>query len=177
MHITNLREHLISRGMNPDLYLVYYDNVNSVVTFMLHNGAGMVVGYQKYNPNTTNKKNNDPQESRYYTYLPTGVDGVFGMETYDPDKKDIYIVEGIFKAAVLHRLGYNAFAVLSNHPKRMKPWFNILKATHNLIAIGDNDAAGAKLVSCVGSGMVGPADLDEMADTDIVSLLGTAKTR
>jgi len=46
-----------------------------------------------------------------------------------------------------------------------------LRQTWNLIAIGDNDDAGRKLVNIVGKGFQSPEDLDEMSDEDIHSLL------
>lgn len=178
--VDSLKEHLRSRKMNPDLYNVNYDSVDGVITFYLYNGIGHLVGYQQYRPDQTAKKSNDPKDSRYYTYLPSGVDGVFGLETLDINKKDIYIVEGVFKAGTLHRLGFNAIAVLTNSPKRLKPWFRILKANFNLIAIGDPDAAGQKLVNTVKAGYLSPLDLDEMQDQDILDLiegLGAVKNR
>lgn len=167
-----LRQHLIERGMNPDLYNVQYDSDERVCTFYLYNGTGDLVGYQQYRPDQTSKKMNDPKLSRYFTYLKSDKDGVFGLETVDSKSKVIYIVEGVFKAAVLHRLGFNAIAVLTNHPKRLKPWFRILRAQGwILIAIGDNDPAGQKLVNTVKSGFLSPVDLDEMRDEDILELL------
>lgn len=168
----SLKQHLITRGMDPDLYQVTYDDVEGVVTFMLYNGVGAIVGYQQYRPAQVSKqKKNNPKEGRYYTYLPRETDGVFGWDLVDFNNKTIYVVEGVFKAGVLHRLGYNAIAVLTSTPKRLKPWFRILKATMNLVAIGDNDDAGRKLVNIVGKGFQSPTDLDEMADEDITKLL------
>ena len=164
-------EHLRSRGMDHTLYRVYYNCDQGIITFPLYNGMRVMTGYQQYRPDQTFKKINDPKMSRYYTYLPEGVDGVFGLETLDKNKKTIYIVEGVFKAATLHRLGFNSIAVLTNHPKRLKPWFRILKATFDLIAIGDPDAAGQKLVNTVKKGFLSPLDLDEMTDEDILKLL------
>ena len=71
----------------------------------------------------------------------------------------------------MHRLGFNALAVLTSTPKRLKPWFRILRQTWNLVAIGDNDDAGRKLVNIVGKGFQSPADLDEMTDEEILLLL------
>ena len=67
--------------------------------------------------------------------------------------------------------------MLTSHPKRLKTWFRILKATYELIGIGDNDKAGQKLVNTVKKGFLSPVDLDEMADKEIIELLGTAKSR
>ena len=172
-----LKSHLRDRGMEPNLYgSIHYDSVAWLVTFYLHNGAGEVVGYQQYNPREQSKKLNDPALSRYFTYLPKGKSGVFGVEQLDKTKRTIYIVEGIFKAGVLHRLGFNALAVLSDSPKQLKSYFRILKATHDLVAIGDPDAAGERLVRIVKKGFTSPLDLDEMKDSEVLELLGRAMT-
>lgn len=168
----NLRSHLLGRGMDPSLYNVMYDDQEDVITFFLHNFTGKIVGYQQYRPLSNLKKvKNEPKTGRYFTYLPAATDGFFGMEAFDKAKKTIFIVEGVFKAAMLHRLGYNAFAVLSNDPKRMLKLFMLMRVTHDLVAIGDNDKAGQMLVNCVGKGFKSPMDLDEMQDEDIVNMI------
>ena len=166
------RNHLISRGMDPSRYPIAYDPEEGIITFLLFNYNGGLVGYQQYRPDKPSKqKKNDPKTGRYFTYLPKDTDGVFGLDVLDHTDRTIYIVEGIFKAAVLHRLGFNSIAVLTSTPKRLKPWFRILRQTWNLVAIGDNDDAGRKLVNIVGKGFQSPADLDEMTDEEIFSLL------
>lgn len=182
----DLDKHLRERGMNPDLYTnVIYDHEEEVVTFFLHNFLGHIVGYQTYRPNESNKKaKNDPKNGRYYTYLPgksyvgesadpkkVDIDGVWGVEAIDKDRLTMFVVEGVFKAAVLHRLGFNAVATLTATPKRLKPLFSIMKVMYNVVAIGDPDAAGKKLVNIVGNGFTSPLDLDEMSDEDILILL------
>lgn len=171
-----LKDHLRSRGMIPELYNAAYDAEKGCVTFPLFNGMRVQTGYQRYNPDKISKKFNDEEEGRYHTYLPSGVDGVFGLECLDASKPNLYIVEGIFKASKLHSIGENAIAVLTNHPKRLKSWFRILKTVFNLVAIGDNDVAGQKLVSFVGSGFSSPKDLDEMTNEEVIELLGRART-
>lgn len=169
-----LKQHLISRGMNPDLYNVQYDLDEGVVTFYLQNLTGQFTGYQQYRPGSINKKCNDPKQSRYFTYSREGLDCYFGLESLN-FSKTLFLVEGIFKAAVLHRLGFSALAVLTNHPKRMKPFFRILRKTRNLVAIGDPDAAGQKLVNTIGAGFCSPKDLDEMSDSDLLNILSVYK--
>ena len=165
-------EHLISRGMDPSRYPVFYDPEEGIITFLLFNGMGDLVGYQQYRPDQPSKqKKNDPKTGRYFTYLPKDTDGVFGLDVLNHTDRTIYVVEGVFKAAVLHRLGFNAIAVLTSTPKRLKPWFRILRQTWNLIAIGDPDDAGKKLVNTVGRGFQSPLDLDEMSDEGIFELL------
>lgn len=174
----NMLDHLKSRGMNPNLYSVAIDEQERIATFYLYNNInGRIIGYQQYRPDADKKQKNDPKDGRYFTYLPKDTDGVFGLEVLDRTNKTIYITEGIFKAAVLHRLGYNALAVLTSSPKRLKPWFKIMKATYNLVAIGDPDKAGLGLVKIVGNGFQSPLDLDEMTDDDIISLLGAVTNR
>lgn len=173
----SIADHLRSRGMDPDLYHLAYDEEERIATFLLYNLSGHVVGYQQYRPDADKQKKNHPKEGRYFTYLPKDTDGIFGLDLIDPTNRTIYVTEGIFKAAVLHRLGYNAIAVLTSTPKRLKPWFRIMKATWNLVAIGDPDDAGRKLVNMVKTGFQSPADLDEMTDEDIKSLLGAVKNR
>lgn len=166
----NLKQHLIGRGMNPDLYCTNYDEECRVVTWFLYNFSGQVVGYQQYRPDVTDKKiKNNPKDARYYTHL-KNKDGVFGLDVLNSEDRNIFIVEGVFKAGVLHRLGYNSLAVLSSTPKPLKPWFFILKQTWNLVGIGDNDKAGESLVRTVGKGFVSPKDLDEMSDKEIKEL-------
>ncbi len=167
----SLADHLRNRGMNPDLYRVAYDEEERIATFFLYNLSGHIVGYQHYRPEAGKERKNDPKQGRYFTYLPEGKDGVFGLDLLNHEDRTIYVTEGIFKAAVLHRLGYNAIAVLTSTPKRLKPWFRIMKATWNLVAIGDPDDAGRKLVNMVKSGFQSPFDLDEMSDEDIIELL------
>jgi DNA primase len=167
----DLIDHLKNRGMDPYRYSLVVDDQEKIVTFYLQNGAGKIVGYQQYRPDCDNKKMNNAKESRYFTYLPANTDGVFGVDQLDPTKKQIYIVEGIFKAAILHRLGFNAIAVLGDNPKRLKSWFRILKANYELIAIGDNDSAGAGLIRKIGKGFQSPKDLDEMKDEEILNLI------
>jgi len=171
--------------MNPDLYHVFYDEEECICTFLLFNWIGKLVGYQQYRPNQFNKKQkNDPKTGRYYTYLPgrsyvgesadsrkIDVDGFWGAETIDKTKCNVFVVEGIFKAATLHRFGFNAIATLTATPKRLKPLFGILKTNFNLTAIGDPDSAGKQLVNIVGNGFQSPKDLDEMADENILTFL------
>jgi DNA primase len=160
--------------MDPSRYPISYDPEEGIITFLLFNYNGGIVGYQQYRPDQASKqKKNDPKTGRYFTYLPKDTDGVFGLDVLDHTDRTIYIVEGVFKAAVLHRLGFNALAVLTSTPKRLKPWFRILRQTWNLVAIGDNDDAGRKLVNIVKRGFQSPQDLDEMSDEEILELLKT----
>lgn len=168
----NLYEHLYSRSFDPARYScsLGYEPLGPVLSVNLFNLSGEMVGYQLYRPWSNDKKVNDPHTGRYYTYAIAGKDAVFGLEI-DNKRGPLFIVEGIFKAAKLHSLGYNAIAVLTSHPKRMRPWFRILGETRDLIGIGDNDPAGQKLVNTVGRGALSPIDLDEMSDEDVIQFV------
>lgn len=166
----NLYNHLKERGMNPDLYDCHLDDDLGVATFMLYDLSGRLVGYQKYRP-TGDKTRSNAENGRYFTYCPEKTTAVFGLELLDPTDRTLYVTEGIFKAAVLHRLGYNAIAVLTSTPKPMRQWFWLLGKRYNLQAVGDGDSAGAALVRMVGKGFCSPVDLDEMKDEDIEELL------
>lgn len=164
--------HLKERGMNPKLYRLNLCYKTNKITFFLYNLNGQIVGYQHYLPLIEEKGvKNNPKLGRYFTYLPKNTVGLFGLEALNKENRKIYIVEGIFKAAMLHRLGFNAIAVLTSTPKRLKPFFFIMKQTYDLIAIGDNDKAGQYLINIVGKGFKSPKDLDEMEDKAILELL------
>lgn len=159
--------------MEPKLYRHSKCYSTNKVTFFLYNLSGQIVGYQHYRPDKDKARSNHPQYARYYTLVRKGVIGVFGLELLKRDDKTIYIVEGIFKAAVLHRLGFNAVAVLTANPKPLVSWFKALRGRYRLLAIGDGDKAGAELVKIVGAGSCSTVDLDEMDDSAILRFLET----
>lgn len=156
----NLHQHLVGRHFIPELYnSIVLDNENELLTVYLHNLSGQIVGYQQYNPNSTDKRTNSKGEARYYTYRTEGQIAVWGLERLNPKMPDCFVVEGIFKASALHELGFNAIAVLCNNPKPLRGWFKALP--YRLIAIGDNDDAGKKLINAVGLGSRFEKDIDE----------------
>lgn len=164
-------KHLLSRHYDPSRYVHQeIDNVQRILTVTLHNLSGQYVGFQQYRPDVAVKRHNDPRESRYFTYAPRDTTAVWGLESYDRTKPDIYIVEGIFKAATLHSVGLNALAVLTANPLKMEQMFWLMSQTHNVIAIGDNDKAGAQLVKLVGRGFQSD-DLDEMSLDMVADLI------
>jgi hypothetical protein len=174
--------------MDPDLYnlAIYEDHYEcawvddidmSSVTFYLHNLSGQLVGYQRYTPAFTKCKSNNPAMSRYYLFCRTGVTAVFGLEQLDPSKPDLFLTEGIIKAAVLHRLGYNAISVMTCAPKPMVEWIRLMRTQYNIFAIGDGDRGGRLLVDIVGTGIQTDIDLDEMPDEDIISMISNLTCR
>ena len=164
-------KHLLQRYYDPSRYVhQHIDHQERVLTVLLHNLSGQYVGFQQYRPDVKEKRHNDPRESRYFTYAPRDTSALWGFESYDSSKADIYVVEGIFKAAALHSVGQNAVAVLTANPTKMKSLLWLLNIDHNVIAIGDNDAAGAQLVKLVGRGFQSD-DLDEMSLEDVDALI------
>lgn len=166
----NLKSHLFSRHYNCSLYKNHIlDDEENILTVYLHNLCGQFVGYQQYRPNEQAKRLNDPKMSRYFTYSQRGVNACWGLETIESQKKDLYLVEGIFKASSLHMLGYNALALLTSHPKPMRSWLHTMP--YNLIGIGDNDKAGDGIINIAGKGFKLEKDLDEYNLNDLKELL------
>ena len=153
--------------MDPERYHVIVDEEEQIATWFLFDLTGRITGYQQYRPDSMQKKTNDPKDARYYTYVPKMTDAMFGLETVKIDSDPVIIVEGVFKATKLHKLGYAAIAVLTCDPKRQRPFFRILRQTRRLFAVGDPDSAGQKLVNRVKAGFCSVADLDEMSDADV----------
>jgi hypothetical protein len=164
-----LYEHLKARGLDANDYQCVLDEDEYVATFFLFNLNGRITGYQRYNPRSTDKKANDPKLGRYYTYTPRGTDAIFGLET-DDGRGPLFVVEGVFKQSAVRRAGFNCIAVLGSDPKRLRPWFGIVRESRKLISIGDNDPAGEKFVRRVGYGCTSPVDLDEMDVNDVRDL-------
>lgn len=165
-----LTEHLLSRGLDSTKYRVFLNEEEGVATLLLWNLSGQLVGYQVYRPSADKTKKNNPHDGRYFTYVSSGQDAIFGLE-YLTEEGPIFVVEGTFKAIKLLNLGFNAIAILGSTPKRMKPFFSILSETRKLVAIGDNDKAGYSLVVTVGQGTQSTRDLDEMSDQEVLDLV------
>jgi hypothetical protein len=164
----NLPEHLASRGLDVSQYSVGWDT--ETACFMLFNLSGQLVGFQQYRPRISKAPSNDPRQSRYFTYCRDQI-GVWGLETYHWRKDVLFFTEGIFDACKLHNLGLPAVAVLSNDPRKMRPWVACLP--RHTIAVCDADAAGRKLAGLCESAVVCPVgkdlgDLDQQQVLDFV---------
>lgn len=166
----NLIKHLLQRNYDPTRYVnQVLDLENNVLTVMLPNLAGQFVGFQQYRPEVKEKRTNHPNEARYFTYSQRGVTACWGLEVLDPNKPDLFLVEGIFKASALHMLGYNALALLTANPKPMKSWLRTLR--HNLVGIGDGDDAGRYMPRIAGQGFQSELDLDEYSLEELDMLI------
>lgn len=156
----DLCKHLLTRNYDPTRYVnQVLDTQDNILTVYLTNLSGQFVGFQQYRPEEEAKRLNDPRLSRYFTYSPRGVNACWGLEALDSSKRDLYLVEGIFKASTLHMLGYNALALLTSNPKPMKSWLHTMN--YNLIGIGDNDSAGCGIIKIAGKGFKLEKDVDE----------------
>lgn len=168
----NLQKHLLSRNYDPSRYVnQVLDTDNCVLTVYLSNLSGQFVGFQQYRPDVLEKKVNHPKEARYFTYSQRGANACWGLETLDPGKKELFIVEGVFKASALHMLGFNALALLTSHPKPMKSWLHTLP--YDIIGIGDADKAGRGMVNIAGQGFQSERDLDEYSLEELSELINT----
>lgn len=157
------REHLLSRNYDPALYLNQtIDEENNLLTVHVYNLDGKLTGYQCYNP-TGDKKTKIVAGAKYITYTMKGEKAFWGLETIDYSKDTLYVVEGLFKASALHRLGLNAICVFGNNAKHLSDV--LLSFNMKLIAVCDNDDAGLILGRSVermsGSYVVFDKDLDE----------------
>jgi hypothetical protein len=151
--------------MNHDFY-PGHGWEGDVARFPLRNFAGMMTGYIQYRPNG-DKKAQNAETGRYYTFITKGEIGIFGMESLHLSET-IYLTGGMFKAATLHRLGFAALHVSSVSPKVLKHQLYILNRPY--IAIGDNDDEGRTFARRFG-GFTSPIDVDEMPDTDVLAML------
>ena len=158
-------QHLYDRGMRVNRY----HNLGigeGVVTFPLYEFGGRMVGYQDYRPFAPRNSKN-VREARYFTYLPKKVFGYFGLEFLEWPGP-VYLVEGVFKAAKLHRLGLPAIALMGSETKQHMNQLKFMGRPY--IGIGDNDKAGQKFADEL-NGFTSPTDLDEMTDDEVKELL------
>jgi hypothetical protein len=156
--------HLASRGLDASLYSLSWDS--ETVCFFLYNLSGQITGYQQYRPSASKSPRNDPRTGRYYTWAPNAI-AVWGLETYHWRNDVLFFTEGIFDACKLHNLGLPAVAVLSNNPKKMRSWVNILP--RRTIAVCDADSAGEKLADLSDRAIMCPrgTDLGDMSQSEV----------
>jgi len=131
--------------MHRDLDVSKYSGVVAVYTFPLWNLMGQMVGYQQYRPDADKERKLNPKDMRYYTYLPSNTNTAWGLETLNPRKVNLLVVEGIFDAVKLHNAGCNALAVLANNPRPLKSWLHTLG--YNIVPVCEGDKAGRMLAS------------------------------
>lgn len=151
-----IREKLLERGCDLNLPGLYIDDKNNVAYFWLYNLTGEFVGYQRYNPNGrkkfTAKDYSNKLNQKYWTFLRPNLFQnrskacLWGWQFYDHKSKIVFLVEGIFDAIKVLNAGYsNVFATLGNEPIHLKQQLILLRETHTVIVVADNDKASIKL--------------------------------
>lgn len=118
------------------------------VTVLLWNLSGQLVGYQTWNSGS-------PKPDNYFS---CGSNLLYGLEQLNYDDRVLYLVEGIFDAAALHRLGKNAAAVMTCNPKHLREQLMLLPFYK--IALCDGDVAGRQLGKYAHEVIVLPAGQD-----------------
>ena len=141
-----LTAHLRSRHLDIDLHKPLLDEDAGVVTFLLYNLSGQIVGYQQYRPNAPKIAQNEARAGRYFTYKGSNKVAVFGLESLHLTPNVVFVTEGVFDAARLTSKGVSALAVLSNKPTSdVKNFLNSLGRL--VVVVCDNDKAGRMLAS------------------------------
>lgn len=176
----DLNKHLKERYFNAQLYTggVFIDNERKIVTFMLYNLTGELVGYQAYNPLKGKQRGQKASmfEQRYFNYVTNEGRGkklaVWGLETFKPlDHKVLFLCEGVFDACKLHNVGLPAIAVLCNDPKHLRNWLGTINV--KTVAICDGDKAGEALRDTADEFILLPdgKDLGDMNMLEVRTLL------
>jgi DNA primase len=141
--VIDILKHLQERNLILENYKgIFIDKEKVVVSFLIYNLSGEIVGYQQYDPSKNKIKRNT---GKYFTYFQKGKISLWGLDTINYKKKEVYITEGIFKSVRLHNLGLNSLATLTNNPKRLKNQIWILSRIFKVIVICDGDKAGKVL--------------------------------
>lgn len=172
----SLKEHLISRGYNPEPFGSILSEEECIVYFLLWNLSGQLIGYQQYRPNAP-KTGNHPKDCRYYTYTTKvgnhSTPAIWGLHTYSLETKRIFLVEGIFDAIKVHNQGECCFALLGNAgSKSIRQWLSLLRVPK--IGILDSDEKGSGMKSLCQKWITTPLpykDLGEMSNEEVGSLI------
>ena len=186
--ITNIKEHLLERGVDFSRTPVILDEVNNYAVFLLYNLSGQLVGYQNYNPNADKTYNQCCSKGkhittkemialmRYFTYTTKigkiNQQAVWGLETLSPFDNKIFLTEGIFDIIKIHNQNLPGLAIMGNDPKHLKGWLDILPCKK--IVIYDDDLGGRKLAKYGTKAYTVPdqfKDLGEMQNTEVKDFL------
>lgn len=142
-------EHLKERHLDISLYssIEIVEELEQAY-FYLYNLSGQIVGFQCYSPLKPKRLKAEDIYRRYYTYITKEYKSIkataFGLEILDLKKdKVIFLVEGVFDAVRLHKLGFQALALLGSDALRLREQLLLLGCT--LIPVCEGDEAGQKL--------------------------------
>lgn len=168
---------LTKRHFDINNFKVWLDEINNIATFPLYGVCSKrLLGYQQYNPSTTCKKRNNPRDSRYFTYHRSikdiGECVVWGLDNLN-SKPILYLTEGVFEAARLLSLGYDAVALLTASPHKdvVAQLYNL--GYSKLVWLGDNDKAGrgSAVSKKVDKSIYFEYDVDEVCESLLVNTL------
>jgi len=150
--IEQMDRHLRCRHLIPERYRAVW-LAEGMATFGLWNLSGQLVGFQEYRPDKGKVRSHDvsrahvrfnPHDQRYFTKITPGAVAVWGLETYVYGR-ELFVTEGIFDAARLHRLNLPAVAVLTRAPEHLRSWFKGLGCP--LTTVIDGDGPGESLAA------------------------------
>lgn len=176
--LVNMDAHLLKRHFNKALYKGL-TITEETVTFPLWNLNGQMVGYPQYRPEGSKTERKNPKEGKYYTRIrkegKTPFLTAWGLDVLRPNRRVIYLLEGVFKACRFHNYGLNALATISNDPKHLKTWLNSLG--YEIRPVCDGDKAGLKLAGYGKRSVILPsgAYVDDMTEEEFISLLRLLK--
>lgn len=165
--------HLHSRHMNTQLHRVWINDIEGYASFAIWNLSGQLIGYQRYRPEGSKDKNNDPREGRYFTRIKDKKVGVWGLESWSLSNT-LFVTEGIFDACRITKLGYSAIAVFGNDlSDSTKRWLWAVRQFRTVIAVCDNDAPGKRLArySHISHVVEDYKDLGEASDIYVCNLI------
>jgi hypothetical protein len=114
----------------------YLDCDNELISFPIFNSMQQLVGYQQYNYKETDKKLNNSNYGRYYSYT-TQHNVPYGLQFYDASKP-IAVCEGVFDCiSLLECSNYNSFALLSKCNTEMNKTIALYPGEKILVSDGD----------------------------------------
>ena len=168
-----VQQHLESRYLDLNLHRTWIAEELGCAVFPLWNLSGQIVGYQRYRPNASKEKNNDPREGRYFTRVKEGKVGVWGLESWHLSDT-LFITEGVFDACRITARGYSAIGLLSfDVSATTKRWLWTVRKFRRVVAVCDNDPSGLKLRTLAHTSTVveGYGDLGDASEEYVTHLL------
>ncbi|KPJ57651.1 MAG: hypothetical protein AMJ42_04520 [Deltaproteobacteria bacterium DG_8] len=165
-----MREHLKYRDV-PDTAPVII--TKDAAYFTLYNLSGKIVGYQRYNPKGRKARGiyrDAPKEELKYVTTVTRENpernipylAVYGLHTLKDHLPYVFVVEGIFDAVKLEKLGYPVIATLTNDPVRLSNFLSMLPKVK--IVWRDRDEPSKRLNKVADFSLCTPAPYKDLGD-------------
>ena len=170
----DLTKHLQSRKYEVDRYSHHFlDYENEIATFYLFDEVGRWTGYQKYNPNSFDKKVNNSADGRYFNHNQRGELCVWGLEVIDSRDEYLFITESIFKSAAIHSAGFNSITQLTSgcSERFLRYVDSFSRLGMKVFFVGDFDKAGLEFSKYRPGGFMTERDLDESPTNELRELL------